>query len=429
MSDPVALPPAPYTPLRVFGATIVVVATVLAFLLLYVFAKVLFYFFVGVILATAVQPVVMWLRARGVSPTAATVGVYGSLLLILVGLLSWFVPLVVQQAGSLGENLPRTYSQLTETLNTSSNKVLQRLGKRLPTRVADTPAPVSDDKAVEQLADALTYGNWVFEGLLSILAVLLIAFYWSLQEDRLLRTGQLLLPPGRRDSFREFIATVQSKLGAYVRGQLILCLSVGVLNFIAFLIIGLPYATTLGIFAGVLEAIPVFGPVLGAVAPAAIALTNDPHKLIYVLVAATVIQQLENYVLVPRIMQGSVGVNPVVTLLAIAGFGALMGLAGAILAIPLAALVQLILDRWLLDPEALEPTPPSGRDATSVVRYHARELLHDVRLYLRNKAETSSTRHDAIEEATESIALDVDRMLAAQGASEIEVVVSAETLT
>jgi hypothetical protein len=168
----------------------------------------------------------------------------------------------------------------------------------------------------------------------------------------------------------------------------------------------------LGIIAGILEAVPYFGPVLGAVPPLLLALSTEPSLAIWVLVAGFLIQQTENYLLVPRIMRGAVGVNPVVTLLGIAGFGTLLGIPGAVLAIPLAALVQMFLDRLLLHAEALEPAPPGGRDALSVVRYHARDLAHDVRLYLRSKGETSSRGNDAIEESIESIAEDIDRMLA-----------------
>ena len=120
------------------------------------------------------------------------------------------------------------------------------------------------------------------------------------------------------------------------------------MSLMAYLIIGLPHALVLAIVAGVLEAVPVFGPVLGAIAPMLVALSVDPAQMVWVLLAAVVIQQSENYLLVPRIMDRSVGVNAVVTLLAIAGFSALEGLAGAVLAIPMAAIIQLLLDRYVL---------------------------------------------------------------------------------
>lgn len=403
-------------PRRVFLGTLAVVGTALAFFLAYLFADALLLLFIGIVLATAVRPLIQWLRGRGLSTHSATVSVYALLLLAVAGLMSWFLPVLFDQVTTLGTDLPSTVNELADKLQQSSSTILRRLGESLPGQSSAEIPPaetVQTEVAVERVAEALSYGNWAMVTLLSIVAVLMIAFYWSLQEERTLRAMQLALPPNQREGFKDFIATIQLKLGAYVRGQGILCLVVGALNFIAFLFIGLPYATTLGVLAGIMEAVPVFGPVLAAVAPAAIALTTDPSKVIWVLLAALVIQQLENYLLVPRIMQNSVGVNPIVTLLAIAAFGTLLGVPGAILAIPLAALVQLVLDRWIFQSEALEPEPPKGRDALSVARYHARDLIHDVRVYVRNKEEGSSHRTDAIEEAIESIAHDLDLALGA----------------
>ena len=95
--------------------------------------------------------------------------------------------------------------------------------------------------------------------------------------------------------------------------------------------------------------------ILGAIPPLGVALFTDPGKTPWVLLAAVLMQQAEGYLLVPRIMDKSVGVHPLVTLLAIAAFGSVLGLAGAILAIPLAAIIQVLLNRYLLGPAAAEP--------------------------------------------------------------------------
>jgi predicted PurR-regulated permease PerM len=420
MTTPVASldsdsPPFPgVAPRKVFLGTLAAVGTALAFLLLYVFADVLLLLFVGIILATAVRPIIGWLRGRGVPQNVATVAVYLALLISVATLLSWFVPMVFDQVQTIGAQIPRNYQQLAEQLRDSPSLLLRRIGERLPERAEAPTQPSASGAVVEQVATAWNYGNWALVALVGIAAVLLIAFFWSLQEERTLRTLQLALPPSRREAFNEFVNTARSKLGAYVRGQVLLCLVIGVLNFVAFVMIGLPYATTFAVLAGIFEAIPVVGPVLAAVAPALAALTTDPSKVIWVLVAALFIQQAENYFLVPRIMENAVGVNPIVTLLALVAFGTLMGFVGAVLAIPLAAIVQLVLDRLLLDQVALEPPPPSGRDAVSVAHYHARDLIQDVRAYLRNKPETAVAGADALEDAIETIATDIDQLLTAR---------------
>ena len=140
----------------------------------------------------------------------------------------------------------------------------------------------------------------------------------------------------------------ETKLGGYVRGQGLLCLAVGVTAFIAYLLIGLPYALVLAIFAGFMEMVPIFGPALGAVPALLVALSVDPSKAVWVVVATVIIQLLENTVLVPRIMKHSVGVNPIITLLSLIAFGSVFGFLGALLALPLAAIIQLLVSRVVL---------------------------------------------------------------------------------
>lgn len=403
--------PAYVTPRRVLAATLIVVATLLAFLLVYVFANSVLYLFVGITLSTALKPLVAKIRNRGVSILASTLLVYALVVSTIIGLVSWALPVVIEQFGKLSEHLPGSYQQLLAELQHSSNALVRRAAQQLPEQFDVGAQPVAATGIWAHVQRALSYGDWLFRGILSVVAIMLIAFYWTLHEERTIRSLQLLLPPPRRESLRDLISTVEAKMGAYVRGQGILCLTVGALDFLAYLIIGLPYALTLGIIAGILEAVPVFGPVLGAVPPLLLALSVDPSKALWVLIAAAGVQQMENYILVPRIMGGALGVNPVTTLLAIAAFGTLLGLPGAVLAIPLAALVQMVLDRVLLDPRAFEPEVPRGRDAASVVRYRARDLAHDVRIYLRHKEDNPSSRHDSIEEAIESISEEIDRRL------------------
>jgi predicted PurR-regulated permease PerM len=137
-------------------------------------------------------------------------------------------------------------------------------------------------------------------------------------------------------------------LGGYIRGQGLLCVAVGVTALIAYVLIGLPYTLVLAIFAGVMEMVPIFGPALGAIPAFLVALSIDPSKALWVVVATIVIQLLENSILVPRIMKHSMGVNPIIVLLSLIAFGSVFGLAGAILALPLAAIIQLLVSRVVL---------------------------------------------------------------------------------
>jgi predicted PurR-regulated permease PerM len=414
MTQTVVSPAASIAPKHAALSTLVIGLTLLVFLLLYVFANALLYLFVGVILATALKPMIGWFEQRGVSPVKATLLIYAAVMCAVLAAVASILPLFFDQLSKLSADLPTNYQQLLSYLAESSSTLLRRIAHRLPRQLDDGLTPREPQAVYESVTTALSYGDWLVHEIFALVAVLLIGFYWSLQEERTIRALQLLWPVSRRDEVRVWMATMEAKMGAYVRGQGLLCLAVGVLSFIAYAVIGLPYVTTLAIIAGVLEAVPVFGPMLGAAPPLLLALSIEPARAIWVLAAAIAIQQTENYLLVPRIMGSAVGVNPIATLLAIAAFGTLMGLPGAVLAIPLAALTQMVVDRLVLNPQITESLPPEGRDAASVVRYHAQALAHDVRLYLRNKTENPSSRNDAVEEAIESIAEDVDRLLRSQ---------------
>jgi hypothetical protein len=184
------------------------------------------------------------------------------------------------------------------------------------------------------------------------------------------------------------------------------------MSLIAYWLIGLPYALVLALLAGLMEVVPYIGPLLGALPAFLLALSTDPVMAFWVVIATLIIQQIENTILLPRIMDRSVGVNSIVTLLSIAAFGSLFGILGAILAIPLAAIIQMLLDRFLLDPEALEQDAVQGRGSASVLRYETQQLIQDLRKRTRSKDVLFEEDPEQLEEEIEAIATDLDSMLA-----------------
>jgi hypothetical protein len=167
--------------------------------------------------------------------------------------------------------------------------------------------------------------------------------------------------------------------------------------------------------AGVLEAVPMVGPLLGAVPAALVALSIAPAKLIWVIVATVIIQQLENILLVPRVMRKAVGVNPFVTLLAFFAFSSFFGIVGALMAIPMAAIIQLLLDRFVFHPSIMEPDLSPGRDQASRLRYEAQDLASDLRKQARLKKGGSDLRVkqiDKVMDEIETITTDLDALLA-----------------
>jgi predicted PurR-regulated permease PerM len=268
--------------------------------------------------------------------------------------------------------------------------------------------------------ETLRYGRWFVEGAMVAIAIAAFALFWSLYRERTIRSFVLLLTDARRAETRELIDRVEASLSAYVRGQATLCLVIGLVDFVAFHLIGVPFALPLALVAGMLEAVPFFGPLAGPVPAVLMAFSVDPVKAILVVAAAVVIQNIEGYVLAPRVMANAVGVHGFVMLLAITGFGALMGVLGAILAVPLAAVAQALLEAFLFQRESAAPAEPVGRDSAGRLCYEVRELLRDVQAQIRDKQEAFSGANDTLEETLEAIALDLEGSVAAGEGFETE---------
>ena len=199
-------------------------------------------------------------------------------------------------------------------------------------------------------------GGALAHSLMSVVTVFLLAFYW-LTERPVIKRGLLrLVPPAQARQVNATWLEVESKLGAWVRGQLLVMLALGVMAGVAFVLLGLPNPLLLAVLAGLLEIVPLIGPFLAFIPALIVAASVDPFKALLLLGIAVVIQQIEGNVLVPRIMSHVVGVSPLTVILGILIGAILYGPAGAFIAVPVAAAIQVILSNTL-GPALEEPTP------------------------------------------------------------------------
>lgn len=343
-----------WTTNQVVLATLFVVSVFLTFLLLYRLRTVFFLFFVAIVIGTAIRPAVDWLYRRGISRPVGIIAIYLLLGGCTMGFLALFVPLIADQGTQLIQYLPQYYENAREGMLESQSRLLQNFGLRLPAHLGMFPSEEpTTEEMFSQVNQTLRYTNLVLRGILSTFAIFLLAFYWTQESPQAIRTLLQFVPPERRKGIREFIYLAEQKIGGYMRGQGILSLAVGFAAFVAYFLIGLPFALVLAIIAGILEMVPVLGPALGAFPAILVALSVEPSKAFWVLLATAVIQMMEGVWLMPRIMNHSMGVNSILILLSLIAFTSVLGLPGAILAIPLAAMIQLILDRIVLSSERL----------------------------------------------------------------------------
>jgi predicted PurR-regulated permease PerM len=394
-----------------------ILAVGVGFFLIYRFAAALFSLFVGLTLGIAVKPAVEWLRARGLRRWVGALAVTLGLGALFTGLVLLVLPILLDQVGVLLANGPHQWDALRVDMLTSGSRTVRRLAEYLPAgfagKAAVSPAPLG-------ASQLLGYGEVVGRNLFTIVAVLLLGFYWTLEGDRRVRELSFFAPLERRREIRAFIQEAEQKVGAYVRGQTVVCLVIGVLAFAMYSLIGLPHALVLGVIYAFGEAVPVLGPIIGTVVAGVVALSVSSALVAWVVLAAIALQLIENYLLLPRVMDKTVGVTPLVTILAITAFASVLGVAGAVLAIPMAAILQLLLNRFVLGVEAQDKRVPEGRDRVSVLRYEVQQVAQDIRKHLRARVPDSDLppqRAETVEDSVESIATDLDHLLAQRKAS------------
>ena len=423
-----AAPPVPqtyeWTFRRVVWATLIFVAVAFCFWLVYHFYQVIFILFVAIVIGTVIRPIANWLYQRRIPRAAGVLLIYLLFFILFAGFLWLLFPMIFEQATTIAREVPSYYQSVREGLINSHNQFIVRLGAVLPAALPGlNPVPPAGQNLVASAEQIWNYTILIAQVLFTFVVILLLTLYWALDGPRIIKSGLMLVPQGQRETFSELIAAMETKIGLYIAGQLLLCITIGILALIAYSIIGLPNALVLALVAGVMEAVPMVGPTLGAVPAGLVALSIAPTKLIWVIIATIIIQQLENSLLVPRMMKSTVGVNPFVTLLALYAFGSLFGVAGALMAIPMAAIVQLALNHFVFKTLTVEMKVAEGRNYASRLRYEAQNLIQDLRKQARHQKRGSDQKiiqTEQVMDEIETITSELDALLTRANTSDAE---------
>ncbi|MBM2820902.1 MAG: hypothetical protein HW405_662 [Candidatus Berkelbacteria bacterium] len=183
-------------------------------------------------------------------------------------------------------------------------------------------------------------------GVVAFLTILVLAFYMLLEQESIKHFLHQTIPGASKEKIFEIVKKIGQKMGNWLRGQFILMLAIGVLDGVALVALGVPYALTLAVWGGLTEVIPYIGPWLGLIPALLIALTISPLKALLVLIIYLVIQQLESQFLAPKILGKAVGLSPVIIILALLVGAKLDGILGMIIAVPVAAAISVIIQEW-----------------------------------------------------------------------------------
>jgi predicted PurR-regulated permease PerM len=386
-------------------ATLLLAGIALVVALRYVFLLL----FLSVVVATALAPLTERLRRWGLSQGQAALLAFALLLALLGAIVATIAPFFVVQLTQVVSDLPERYAAVRETIAASRSSLIRGLATQMP---ADLFQGMMSDGGVALGATLATALPSLGRGLLFSALVLFLSYYWLCYRARAVQAIALLIPIDYRAEATTLWNQIEEKIGAFVRGLALLGLIIAILSAIGYLLISLPYALTIAVIAGLLEAIPYVGPLLTLALAGLVGLSVSPGMAVAAVGVAAVMQLIESTVVVPRVMDRAVGVRPVVTLLALAIFELLFGLLGALLAVPLAAVFQVLLDRFVLRAPAAHQLEIGGRDRLALLRYQTQDLASDLRQQVRSKTADVDEETDVAEEELEALLLDLDSLLA-----------------
>ncbi|MDQ5900972.1 MAG: hypothetical protein QG600_550 [Patescibacteria group bacterium] len=284
--------------------------------------------FLAYIINSSLLPLVKYLKRKGFPNFFAAFVPFISIIIFIILIVFPLIPFIASQVASLLTGLPGYLKQSGDLLGfqVDPNGIQSFIGREID--------------GIGRNAFSVT--SKVFGSIFSILTVLVVSFYLVLYHDQFKKSVSHLFHRSQRARVVETLEVIDEKLGAWLQGQIILSFAIGIITYIVLSILQVPYALPLAILAGMLEVVPTLGPIIASIPAIIVALTVSPTLAVIVALLYLVIQMLENNILVPKIMQRAVGLNPVVVIVAVMIGANLMGIIGALLSIPFVSFLMVL---------------------------------------------------------------------------------------
>lgn len=306
--------------------------------------SVLILLFTAIIIAEGLRPIMIFLHQRLRLPQPVALLVVYALILLVFSVLAWllFQALVVQ-ISTFGDALPRLNSQIEQRV------------QDLQLWLGDSPQVANALSGLSSQGGALAQGALAMVAslpqtlgslLFDVVVIAVMAFFWLTGVAGLRPFVLSLLPADSQPIANDVLVDIGQRLGGYVRGVIVNGLVVGVLSALGDWLLGAPFPLVLGLVAGLTQVIPYFGPwISGAVAVAVVLPLAGPLVAVEVLAFYILLQTIEGNTLTPLIMMGAVDINPLLAIVAVLFGSALLGIAGAVLAVPVVAILQVLVVR------------------------------------------------------------------------------------
>ncbi|MFL5920488.1 MAG: AI-2E family transporter [Gaiellaceae bacterium] len=337
---------------KAFVATLVGVAVIALALALWKVRIVIALVFLGLIIASAMRPTVERLAAWRVPRVVGVMLHYLAIVAVVAFLLWLVVPRAIDQVDQALGGLPTSRQELSQKAKHSTG-IKHEFFAGLNKRLRKLPS------AGSVVHMSVTVGTKALEVLVGIFFVFATAAYWIFERDRAIGFVNSLVAKRRRRMVRDTWELIDAKLGAFVRGQLLLIAFVATVLSLAFWAIGVPFWLLLGIFAGIVEIVPVIGPLVAGVVAVLVGLTASWHVALAAGIAVLVVRQIEDYVVIPRVMGHVTGLSPLLVLVGVSAIGLLFGGFYVLLATPLVAVLVTLLDVLVRDKDPAEEEVPT----------------------------------------------------------------------
>jgi len=298
---------------------------------LYLIRDIILEFFVALLIMAILNPLVSRLSKSKIPRAVSVLVVYALTVGILILSVGAIIPPLVEQTAGFASGLPKYLGNIGIDILVS-----EQIIRELLSQIGNIPG------------QAVKIGVSIFSNVLGVFTVLIMAFYLLLTRNKLDEALGFFLGEEKLNEAVKLIDALEAKLGGWARGELSLMILVGVSTYVGLMIIGIPFALPLALLAGIFELVPYMGPFISAIPAVIIGLGISP--LIGLATAALyfIIQQVENYLFVPKVMEKSVGVSPIVTLLSLAIGFRLAGVVGVIMSVPVVISIQILVKRFIL---------------------------------------------------------------------------------
>ena len=305
---------------------------------LFAIRDVLLLLFLAIIVSSAVQPIVDRLERKKIPRTVSTAFIYVAFFTILFWGMKIIFPILAEEMKEMGVVLGSYLGSLAKIFQGYSDNINNWNFVEQFSNLNNT----TSGKVTQLGVNIFSNTVGVFTGLFKTMIVASLSFYMVVKEDGAWGFVKNVVPKKYEEYAIGLIQRIQHQVGRWMIGQLILAGIIFLLEYIVLLILNVPLALTLALLGGILEIVPYIGPTLSVIPAMLIGLTVSPWVAVIILIAYILIQQLENHIIVPLLMKKAVGLNPVVIILVLLIGGKLAGIAGLILAVPLAAAISVV---------------------------------------------------------------------------------------